>query len=111
MERSSRVESRAVRCLPAKTSRRWDDGRLVRRARRDFRVETDVVAGRVRGMAGDRELGMIQPGRGLRRHLLSPARFLTKIWSVSAASEDKEETDDEREERMVEVVGRPKRRS
>lgn len=41
--------------------------------------------------------------------LLWPARFLTKIWTVSAASEDiedKEEMDEEREERMMVVVGR-----
>lgn len=51
MDNSSRVLSESVMCLPAKTRRRSEDGRLVRRARRDLRVEMDVLAGSVIGMA------------------------------------------------------------
>lgn len=46
------MESESVRCLPAKTRRRSGDGRFVRSARRDFRVEMEVLAGSVRGIAG-----------------------------------------------------------
>jgi hypothetical protein len=38
------------RCLPAKTRRRSEVRRLVRRARRDRRVDIDVFEGIVRGM-------------------------------------------------------------
>lgn len=38
------------RCLPAKTRRRSDCGMLVRRARRERRVEMEVVVGRVSGI-------------------------------------------------------------
>lgn len=102
------MESVSVRCLPAKTRRRSEDGRLVRSARRDFRVEMEVLAGSVRGMA-DAKLVTAKPGRWITSVLLWPAKFLTKIWTVSAASEDvedKEEMEEDREERMVAVVGR-----
>jgi hypothetical protein len=42
LSESVEVESR---CLPAKTRRRSDVGRLVRRARRDRRVDIEVVDG------------------------------------------------------------------
>lgn len=48
------VEEGEVRCLPAWTRRRSDGvERLVRRARRERRVEIDVVEGIVRGIAAD----------------------------------------------------------
>jgi len=71
---SESVEAES-RCLPAKTRRRSEVGRLVRRARRDLRVDMEVVDGIVRGM-------------------MFPAMFLTKIWTVSSASEVVEESEE-----------------
>ena len=61
MESSERVLSLDVRCLPACTRRMSDDGRFVRRARRDFSVEMDVVIGTVSGIALDDV--SVQPSR------------------------------------------------
>ena len=46
---SESVEAES-RCLPAKTRRRSEVGRLVRRARRDRRVDMEVVDGTERGI-------------------------------------------------------------
>jgi hypothetical protein len=56
MDRSSRVESASVMCLPAKTRRRSDDGRFVRRARSDFSVDIEVLDGTVIGIAAKGQL-------------------------------------------------------
>jgi len=68
---SERVEEES-RCLPAKTRRRSEVGRLVRRARRDRSVDIEVVDGIVSG-------------------IMFPAMFLTKIWTVSSVSDVVEE--------------------
>jgi hypothetical protein len=60
IDRSSRVESESVMCLPAKTRRRSDDGRLVRRARRDFSVDIEVLEGTVIGIAAKGQLGRLE---------------------------------------------------
>jgi hypothetical protein len=46
---SKSVEAES-RCLPAKTRRRSEVGRLVRRARSDRRVDMEVADGMVRGI-------------------------------------------------------------
>lgn len=47
-----RDDDGSVRCLPAWTRRREQAGRLVRRARREWRVATVVDLGTVIGKAG-----------------------------------------------------------
>lgn len=47
-----RDDDGSVRCLPAWTRRREEAGRLVRRARREWRVATVVDLGMVMGKAG-----------------------------------------------------------
>ena len=47
-----REDDGSVRCLPACTRRREEAGRLVRRARREWRVATVVDLGTVMGKAG-----------------------------------------------------------
>lgn len=47
-----RDDEGSVRCFPAWTSRREEAGRLVRRARREWRVATVVDLGMVMGKAG-----------------------------------------------------------
>jgi hypothetical protein len=93
------------RCLPAKTRRRSCWGMLVRRARRERRVEIEVVVGRVSGITKD---GFVSPATEaihgtdvngkwrvpIWRSSLLPAMFLTKIWIVSVESDDDDEIDD-----------------
>lgn len=81
---SERVAS-LERCLPAKTRRRSDCGRFVRRASRERSVEIEVEVGSVRG-------------------IMLPAMFLTKIWMVSSEEDDVDDSDEmllERLERMM----------
>ena len=102
---SERVAS-LERCLPAKTRRRSDCGRFVRRASRERSVEIEVEVGSVRGITMRLPVSdccRSDCGGGL-DHSLLPAMFLTKIWMVSSEEDDVDDSDEmllERLERMM----------
>merc|ERR1711939_142319 len=75
--------SAGERCRPVKTRRRSFSGRLVRSARRDCKVPTEVVWGMVMGN-------------------VSPATFLTKICIVSCVSDDARDLEEETELKLLE---------
>jgi len=71
-----------VRCLPAWTRRRVDGGAEVRRERRWRRVEIEVEAGMVRGIAGRMLVGEWE-GRGRMAYFHQRAalrRFVETRW-------------------------------